>query len=47
MCHLMKVNPLVLINQNLIGALIAFALAKLKGSTSRVPNPFCHIFKVV
>ena len=47
MCHLMKVNPLVLINQNLAGALIAFALAILKGSTSRVPNPFCHLFKVV
>ena len=47
MCHLMKVNPLVFLNQNLIAALIAFAVAMLKGSNSRVPNPFCHIFKVV
>jgi uncharacterized protein (DUF362 family) len=47
MCHLMKVNPLVFINQNLTGAIIALALAKLKGSTSRVPSPFCHLFKVV
>jgi len=29
------------------GAIIALALAKLKGSTSRVPNPFCHLFRVV
>ncbi len=47
MCHLMKVNPLVFLQQNLTGALIAFALAILKGSNSRVPNPFCHLFKVV
>lgn len=47
MCHLMKVNPLVFLNNNRIAAVIALVVAKLKGSTSRVPNPFCHLFKVV
>jgi len=47
MCHLMKVNPLVFIEPNLIGAGAAFALAFLKGSNSRVPNPFCNLIKVV
>jgi uncharacterized protein (DUF362 family) len=47
MCHLMKVNPMVFIEPNLIGALVAFAVAFLKGSSSRVPNPFCHLIKVV
>lgn len=47
MCHLMKVNPIALIPRNLPGALAAFALARLKGSTSRVPHPFAHLVKVV
>lgn len=47
MFHLMKVNPVELCPINPISAFAAFIIAKLKGSKSRVPNPFSHIFKQV
>ncbi|MDD5712991.1 MAG: DUF362 domain-containing protein, partial [Smithellaceae bacterium] len=47
MCHLMKVSPMAFVPRNLPGALLAFGLAPVLGSTSRVPHPFCNIVKVV
>ena len=47
MCHLMKVNPLVLAPQPFLASLKLLALAKLHGTRANVPNPFAHVMKVV
>jgi len=47
MFHLMKVNPIMLVPINPVSALRALITAKLKGSQSRVPNPWSHLLKRV
>lgn len=47
MFHLMKVNPAFYTPLNPISTGIAMLMAKLNGSTSRVPHPLSHIFKRV
>ena len=47
MFHLMKVNPISYVPVNPVTSLYAFIMAKINGSTSRVPNPLAHLFKVV
>ena len=45
MFHLTKVNPIDLVPLNLVSAFRALITARLKGSSSRVPHPWSHIFK--
>ena len=47
MFHLMNVNPVSYVPVNPLTSLVAFTMAKMNGSTSRVPNPLAHLFKVV
>lgn len=47
MFHLMKVNPITYCPVNPVTSFYALIMAKKNGSTSRVPNPFAHLFKVV
>ncbi|RJP91500.1 MAG: DUF362 domain-containing protein [Desulfobacteraceae bacterium] len=45
--HLMHVNPAFYVPVNPLVAFYEMNMAKLKGSSSRVPNPFCHLIKMV
>ena len=45
--HLMKVNPINYVPGNPVSSFFALIMAKINGSTSRVPNPLAHIFKMV
>ena len=47
MFHLMKVNPISYVPVNPIASSAAFLMARLNGSTSRVPHPLSHIIKRV
>ncbi len=47
MFHLMKVDPLSYVPLNLLASSAAFLMARLNGSTSRVPHPLSHIIKRV
>ena len=47
MFHLMKVNPISYVPVNPFVSSVAFLMARLKGSTSRVPHPLSHIIKRV
>lgn len=47
MFHLMKVDPLSYVPVNPLASSAAFLMARLNGSTSRVPHPFAHIIKRV
>ncbi|PKN38915.1 MAG: hypothetical protein CVU62_01570 [Deltaproteobacteria bacterium HGW-Deltaproteobacteria-2] len=47
MFHLMKVNPVSYVPINPIAISAAFLMARMKGSTSRVPHPLSHIIKRV
>jgi uncharacterized protein (DUF362 family) len=47
MFHLMKVNPIHFIPRNRVKAVVAFVLAKMNGSTSRVPGILSHLLKAV
>jgi len=45
--HLMKVNPVKYVPGNPVTSFFVLMMAKIKGSTSQVPSPFAHIFKMV
>ena len=47
MAHLMEVNPADIVPVNIFVSVFAWLMAKKNGSTSRVPNPLSHIFKMV
>jgi uncharacterized protein (DUF362 family) len=47
LCNLMKVGLIDYVPVNPVTSLFAVITAKIKGSTSRVPNPLAHIIKVV
>ena len=47
MFHLMKVNPVSCVPVNPLAVSAAFLMARMKGSTSRVPHPLSHILKQV
>jgi hypothetical protein len=47
MFHLMKVNPVSYVPINPLAVSAAFLMARMKGSTSRVPHPLSHIIKRV
>lgn len=47
MFHLMKVNPVTLVSLNFLTSIRAFLLAKLNGSSSRVPDLLSHLLKKV
>lgn len=47
MFHLMKVNPMSYVPVNPLVSSYEFVVARLKGSTSRVPNPLSHLVKRV
>lgn len=47
MFHLMKINPVSYVPINPLAISAAFLMARMKGSTSRVPHPLSHIIKRV
>ncbi|PKL35408.1 MAG: hypothetical protein CVV44_21615 [Spirochaetae bacterium HGW-Spirochaetae-1] len=47
MFHLMKVNPVSFLPRRRGAAVLAFLMARLHGSKSRVPNPLSHLIKMV
>jgi len=47
MFHLMKINPIDFVPRNRLQALFAFFMAKVNGSTSRVPGVLSHVVKKV